>query len=170
MVSRMTKKERKTKLISVLKKKLVAKYGTNDGPRCKFNIQLEEIVDSVTNLVKDDLKREHLADIETRAKAACSGFIKNKPDGLARTQRKAAANMKKLVCPASLKNDWVIMDFFEAIENDKSIKADHKRLHDEKIAIRRTLDEQVRIVCCVVLCCVVLCCVVLCCVVLCVVN
>ena len=142
MVSRLTKKERKNKLINVLKKKLIAKYGTNDGPQCKFNIQLEEIVDSVSGLVKGDLQRSHLAEIENRAKAACSGFMKGKPNGLASHQRQNMAAGKKLVCPASLKNDWVIMDFFEAIENDKSIKADQKKLHDEKVSIRRTLDEQ----------------------------
>jgi len=141
--SKMNKKERKQKLISLLKTKVVQRYGTDAGPTDRYNMYLTEIIDSVTGLVMGDITKAHLTEIEGRAKKAYAGYLKHNPMGLSANKRKEAKSKPKFVTPASLKNDWVIMDFFEAIENDKSIKADAQKLHDTKIAVRRTLDEQV---------------------------
>jgi len=42
----------------------------------------------------------------------------------------------------SLKNDWVIMDTFEAIENDNHKAWEKQKLHDIKMDVKRTLDIQ----------------------------
>ena len=58
--SKMNKKERKQKLISLLKTKVVQRYGTDAGPTDRYNMYLTEIIDSVTGLVMGDITKAHL--------------------------------------------------------------------------------------------------------------
>ena len=143
----MSKKQRRVKLVRVLKEKMLKKYGTDDDGN-HLNKQLEDIVDDVMSTVSGTaMSRDDLQRIDGRSKSAKEGYIRASGyDSLAKKPpKKLSKGVKpKLAAPASLKNDWVIMDTYEAIQNDKSILADKKRLHDIKMSVRRTLDEQMK--------------------------
>jgi hypothetical protein len=86
------------------------------------------------------------ARIDGRCKNAKEGYIRASGyASLSKKPKKKVANSDaKLHAPASLKNDWVIMDTYEAIEADKEAIADKIRLHEIKMSVRRTLDKQMK--------------------------
>lgn len=147
-VSKQEKAARRAKLVALLKTKMLTKYCSKNSASTALKRQLEEIVDDVMSLIKEtNVSKEALSRIDGRCKNAMEGFMR--AQGKDPLYVKVAPKKKvpkdgkpKLIAPVSLKNDWVIMDTYEAIENDKSIKADKKRLHDIKMSVRSTLDRQ----------------------------
>ena len=147
-VSKAEKAGRRAKLVSLLKAKMVDKYCSKTTVSVALRKQLEEIVDDVMSLIKEtNVNKEALSRIDGRCKSAMEGVMRaqGKDPMYAKIapKKKAPKDGKpKLMAPVSVKNDWVIMDTYEAIQNDKSIKADKKRLHDTKMSVRATLDKQ----------------------------
>mmetsp|Transcript_24071 Transcript_24071/g.45306 ORF Transcript_24071/g.45306 Transcript_24071/m.45306 type:complete len:492 (+) Transcript_24071:1-1476(+) len=149
MVSKEVKEARRAKLIKLLKTKMLTKYGTKDsGPASSLDKQIGEIVDDVMSLISGiAVDKEALSRIDGRCKNAQDGYMR--AQGKDPLYAKIAPKKKeqkgpKLIAPVSVKNDWVIMDTFEAIQNDKSIKADKIRLHETKMSVRATLDKQMK--------------------------
>ncbi|GMH52898.1 hypothetical protein TrLO_g10239 [Triparma laevis f. longispina] len=149
MVSKEVKEARRAKLTNILKTKMLQKHGTKDaGPVGSLNKQIEEIVDDVLSLISGvAVDKEALARIDGRCKNANDGYMRAQGKDplyvkIAPKKPKPKDGKPKLIAPVSLKNDWVIMDGYEAIENDKSIKADKIKLHNIKMSVRATLDIQ----------------------------
>mmetsp|Transcript_16535 Transcript_16535/g.34115 ORF Transcript_16535/g.34115 Transcript_16535/m.34115 type:complete len:489 (-) Transcript_16535:85-1551(-) len=144
VVSAEIKSARRKKLVGVLKAKMVEKYHMDNDQ--SLNDQLRGIVDDVLSTVSGtNVTRDDLARIDGRCKNAKEGYIRASGyASLAKKPKKKVAKGAIPHAPASLKNDWVIMDTYEAIQADKEAIADKKRLHEIKMSVRRTLDQQMK--------------------------
>ena len=143
MVSAAVKAQRRIKLVSLLTQKMTTKYNT-DVPSKPFVAQIASIVDDVMAHITDvNVTGRDLAVIDSRCKSAHDGYERaaGRDPRLVKVARPKSTK-KVPFAPASLKNDWVIMDTFEAIENDKSIVEDKLKLKADRADVKRTLDLQ----------------------------
>ena len=82
--------------------------------------------------------------LDGRCTAARSGYDRASSNPLqSKASQEAMSSKRTLSAPVFLKNDWVIMDAFDAISADKEAIKDKVKAHAKKEMVRKTLDEQI---------------------------
>ena len=151
--SRRSNHETKAKLRAVLVKKLTGVYGDGDGARSAVNATIEKEVAGFMERCKGKVGEADLRALEQKVRQLPGAKSRGKPRGTssrvsttsrASTQKRGPGSVAH-DAPASLKDDWLIMETYSQVQADRKENAEQQAIRQRAVDCKRALADQIRI-------------------------